>query len=106
MMGMVSQDRRMLLDYLWDREDPDDPESMEWRDDLDAEELALVESWDRIYAQATLKICEDMLALSEGGAQVSDSVFRSGRKQSFTVLYNSMLRDHRLSLKAKGLLPS
>lgn len=34
---------------------------------------------------------------------MSDSVFRSGRKQSFTVLYNSMLRDHRLSLKAKGL---
>ena len=42
---MVSEDRRMLLDYLWDREDPDDPESMEWRDDLDAEETALVESW-------------------------------------------------------------
>ncbi|WP_417044792.1 helix-turn-helix domain-containing protein [Dysosmobacter sp.] len=34
---------------------------------------------------------------------MSDSVFRSGRKQSFTVLYNSMLRDRRLSLKAKGL---
>ena len=62
---MVSQDRRMLLDYLWDREAPDDPESMEWRDELDAEEMALGESWDRIYAQATLKICEDMLALEE-----------------------------------------
>ena len=37
---MVSEDRRMLLDYLWDREDPDDPESMEWRDELDAEEQA------------------------------------------------------------------
>ena len=42
------------------------PDISEWRDDLDAEELALVESWDRIYAQATLKICEDMLALEEG----------------------------------------
>lgn len=72
---MVSEDRRMLLDYLWDREDPDDPESMEWRDDLDAEELALVESWDQLYAQATLKICEDMLALEErrcGYGTVSD----------------------------------
>ena len=63
---MVSEERIALLDYLWDREDPDDPESMEWRDDLDAEELALVESWDRSYAKATLKICEDILALSEG----------------------------------------
>ena len=65
-MGMVSEERIALLDYLWDREDPDDPESMEWRDDLDAEELALVESWDRLYAQATLKISEDILALSGG----------------------------------------
>ena len=43
-MGMVSEDRIVLLDYLWDREDPDDPESMEWRDDLDAEELAASEN--------------------------------------------------------------
>lgn len=62
---MVSQDRRMLLDYLWDREDPDDPESMEWRDELDAEEMALVESWDRIYAQGVRMLVEDMLALEE-----------------------------------------
>ena len=32
-----------------------------------------------------------------------ESLIRSGRKESFTVLYNSMLRDKRLSLKAKGL---
>ena len=63
---MVSEDRRMLLDYLWDREDPDDPESMEWRDELDAEETALVESWDRAYAQGVRMLVEDMLALEEG----------------------------------------
>lgn len=34
---------------------------------------------------------------------MSDGLIRSGRKQHFTVLYNSMLRDRRLSLKAKGL---
>lgn len=62
---MVSQDRRMLLDYLWDREDPDDPESMEWRDELDAEETALVESWDRAYARGVRMLVEDMLALEE-----------------------------------------
>lgn len=62
---MVSDERRVLLDYLWDREDPDDPESMEWRDDLDAEELALVESWDRAYARGVRMLAEDMLALEE-----------------------------------------
>lgn len=64
-MGMVSEERRDYLDYLWG-EETSDPETWEWRDDLDAEELALVESWDRIYDQATLKICQDMLALEEG----------------------------------------
>lgn len=60
---MVSNDRRMLLDYLWDREDPRDPESMEWRDELDAEELALVESWDQVYARGILRLTEDILKI-------------------------------------------
>jgi hypothetical protein len=64
MMGMVSEERIAFLDHFWG-EETDDPETREWRDELDAEELALVESWDRLYAQATLKICEDMLALEE-----------------------------------------
>lgn len=63
-MGMVSEERIAFLDHFWG-EETDDPETWEWRDELDAEELALVESWDRLYAQATLKICEDMLALEE-----------------------------------------
>ena len=62
---MVSQDRRMLLDHR-DREDPDDPESMEWRDDLDAEELALVESWDRAYARGVGMLVEKILAMEKG----------------------------------------
>ena len=63
-MGMVSEEFIAFLDHFWG-EETDDPETREWRDELDAEELALVESWDRLYAQATLKICEDMLALEE-----------------------------------------
>lgn len=63
---MVSEARIAFLDYLWDREDPDDPESMEWRDELDAEETALVESWDASYANGVRKISEDILAKTEG----------------------------------------
>lgn len=56
----------MLLDYLWAREDPYDPESMEWREDLDAEELALVASWDRAYARGVGMLIEDILTLEKG----------------------------------------
>lgn len=55
----------MLLDYLWAREDPYDPESMEWRDELDAEELALVESWDQAYARGVRMLIEDNLRLEK-----------------------------------------
>lgn len=34
---------------------------------------------------------------------MEEGVVRSGRRDSFTVLYNSMITDKRLSLKAKGL---
>lgn len=34
---------------------------------------------------------------------MNDSIVRPGRRESFTVLYNSMITDNRLSLKAKGL---
>lgn len=34
---------------------------------------------------------------------MEDCVVRSGRSEGFTVLYNSMIKDKRLSLKAKGL---
>ena len=35
---MVSEERIALLDFWWDVEDPYDPESMEWRNELNAEE--------------------------------------------------------------------
>ena len=60
---MVSEERIALLDFLWDVEDPDDPESMEWRNELDAEELALVESWDEKYCSAIGMLAMDILRL-------------------------------------------
>ena len=59
---MVSEERIALLDFWWDVEDPYDPESMEWRDELTAEEAALVASWDAAYAHGIRRISEDILA--------------------------------------------
>ena len=62
---MVSEERIAWMEWCWD-EETSDPESWEWREELTAEELALVESWDERFAQGVLKISEDILALSEG----------------------------------------
>ena len=62
---MVSQERRDFLDYLWG-EETNDPETWEWRDDLNAEELALVESWDQAYAQGVGTLVTDILAMEKG----------------------------------------
>lgn len=59
---MVSEERIALLDFWWDVEDPYDPESMEWRNELNAEEAALVESWDEKYANGIRRLSEDILA--------------------------------------------
>lgn len=59
---MVSEERIALLDFWWDVEDPYDPESMEWRDELNAEEAALVASWDEKYANGIRRLSEDILA--------------------------------------------
>ena len=59
---MVSDERIALLDFWWDVEDPYDPESMEWRNELNAEEAALVAAWDAAYANGVRKISEDILA--------------------------------------------
>ena len=61
---MVSPERREYLDYLWGDE-TSDPESWEWRDELDEEERALVESWDQLYAQSVADLSRDILSLTE-----------------------------------------
>lgn len=63
---MVSEERRAWMDWCWDVEDPYDPESMEWRDELTAEEAALVASWDEAYARGIRMMSEGILDLSEG----------------------------------------
>ena len=59
---MVSEERIALLDFWWDVEDPYDPESMEWRNELNAEEAALVASWDEKYANGIRRLSVDILA--------------------------------------------
>ena len=62
---MVSEERIAFLNYLWG-EETSDPETWEWWDELDAEERALVESWDRAYDKAVGTLAEDILERSEG----------------------------------------
>lgn len=52
------------MDYLWG-EETNDPATWEWRDDLDAEETALVESWDQAYARGVGTLVEDILAMEK-----------------------------------------
>ena len=59
---MVSEERRDYLDYLWG-EETSDPATWEWRDDLNTEELALVESWDEKYCSAVGTLAMDILGL-------------------------------------------
>ena len=58
---MVSEERVAFLDYLWS-EETEDPATMEWRDELNAEEAALVASWDEKYANGIRRLSEDILA--------------------------------------------
>ena len=60
---MVSEERIALLDFWWDVEDPYDPESMEWRKELNAEEAALVASWDEKYCGVVGTLAMDILGL-------------------------------------------
>lgn len=60
---MVSEERIALLDDLWDREDPYDPETLAWRDELNADEAELVASWDEKYCGAVGTLAMDILGL-------------------------------------------
>lgn len=59
---MVSEERIAFLDYLWS-EETEDPATMEWRDELNAEEAALVASWDEKYCSAIGTLAMDILGL-------------------------------------------
>ena len=58
---MVSEERRAWMDWCWNNE-TSDPETYEWRKELNAEEAALAASWDAAYANGIRRISEDILA--------------------------------------------
>mgnify|MGYP000847309984 CR=1 FL=1 len=62
---MVSEERRAWMEWCWDNE-TSDPESYEWRKELNSDEAAMVVSWDEEYVSNVGRLAEDILALSEG----------------------------------------
>jgi hypothetical protein len=58
---MITKERREWMDFCWDVEDGEDPESMEWREELTEEEAKLVAEWDRGYADGIRRMVEDGL---------------------------------------------
>ena len=58
---MISEELRRWMDFCWDVEDGEDPESMEWRDELTEEESRLVSEWDEGYAAGVCRMIEDGL---------------------------------------------
>lgn len=58
---MVSEERRAWMDWCWNNE-TSDPETYEWRKELNAEEAALAVSWDEKYANGIRRLSEDILA--------------------------------------------
>ena len=57
---MVSKNREAALLSLWWSE-TNEKWTQEWRDGLNGEELALVESWDRRYSSGAYQLCLDIL---------------------------------------------
>lgn len=58
---MITEERRSWMDFCWNVEDGDDPESMEWREELTDEEAKLVAEWDKGYADGICRMIEDGL---------------------------------------------
>lgn len=59
---MVSEERRAWMDWCWNNE-TSDPETYEWRKELNAEEAALAVSWDEKYCSAVGMLAMDILGL-------------------------------------------
>ena len=57
---MVSKNREAALLSLWWSE-TNEKWTQEWRDGLNVEELALVESWDRRFSSGAYQLCLDIL---------------------------------------------
>ena len=57
---MVSKNREAALLSLWWSE-TNEKWTQEWRDGLNGEGLALVESWDRRFSSGAYQLCLDIL---------------------------------------------
>lgn len=58
---MISEDRKNEIYDSWLAE-TNDPETEEWRDDLTAEEAALVDGWDEGFERGCFRLCKDIVA--------------------------------------------
>lgn len=61
-MSTISEEREDDL-FRWWCDESEDPDTWLWRDDLTAEETALVDQWDRGYCSGVIQMCEKMLEM-------------------------------------------
>lgn len=93
----VSEERESELQQLfWD--ETNDPETQEWREDLTADEAAMVEQWDTQTAKSFSQLAQDILK-KEAGAFALDSV-----AQQYPGLDIDQLKEIRIGI-AEGLSP-
>lgn len=57
----VTQEQEEALDRLWD----EDPEEVDWRQDLTADEAAMVEQWDKQYSSAFTSLSQQIEAIEK-----------------------------------------
>lgn len=56
---MLTEARYEQLCWLWENE-TNDEETQEWRDELTAEEQALVDQWDYGFNDGLRRMCQDL----------------------------------------------
>lgn len=62
----ITEERKDELDRVWNESDfMDDEEYREWYENLNQEEQALIDAWDKQYNKGVLTICRDILKKGE-----------------------------------------
>jgi hypothetical protein len=59
---MISEERKAELNRLWG-EETNDPDTLDWRNDLNEEETALIQEWDSFFLKGYTALCNDILEL-------------------------------------------
>ncbi|MBQ0038345.1 MAG: hypothetical protein KBS74_06720 [Clostridiales bacterium] len=62
----MTEERKNELQWLWENE-TNDPETEEWRDELDADEMMFVEKLDEQYERGLGKLLNDWERMQNGG---------------------------------------